>query len=288
MPAAELIPFADTAPQKPLSIAPIWHTLLLVFAILGFSAWGTMRSEANGSEPMTTLSGSRLTHYALSAALELAIVAWVAIGLRIRKVSFRSLLGNLPNGLNDITKEVAIAAVFWIVSMAALGSLAATWSIVQNTIYKHHQSSQSTPQTKKEESPRQQQIEMAKKLMTLAPANGTEIAAWAALCLIVGFSEEFVFRGYLQSQGIALLGSVPISVLLSSLVFGAAHGYQGVRGIFLIGAYGAFFSIITLMRRNLLPGMLAHAWHDFATGIALALIRESHMLDKLDKLPISS
>jgi len=40
-----------------------------------------------------------------------------------------------------------------------------------------------------------------------------------------------------------------------------------------------------LMRKNLLPGMIAHSWHDFATGVALALIRSSHLLEHLPPAP---
>ena len=122
---------------------------------------------------------------------------------------------------------------------------------------------------------------MARQLMQLVPANGVEIAAWGLLCLIVGFSEELIFRGYLQSQSIALLRNLPVSVVLTALIFGAAHGYQGMRGIVLISIYGALFGCITLLRKNLFPGMLAHSWHDFATGIALSILRATHFLDNL-------
>jgi CAAX protease family protein len=174
--------------------------------------------------------------------------------------------------------------------MFVLSSVALTWSIVQNQIYQHQlkRDAQShgapapnSPAPPKPESPQDQQMKMARKLMALAPSNGIEIAAWGLLCLIVGFSEEFIFRGYLQSQGILVLRSAFVGVLFSALVFGAAHGYQGLRGMVLIGVYGALFSGITLLRRNLLPGMIAHSWHDFATGMLLAYIRETHLLEKL-------
>jgi membrane protease YdiL (CAAX protease family) len=277
-------------------IAPIWHTLLLVAGILTFSLWGGLRSDA-GSEPISAMKGSRVLHYAVSGVFELALVGWVAIGLRLRKIRFRSLLGALPRGLNNITMEIGISAIFWLASMFVLASVGITWTIAQDHIYKtelaaHNQQhqqheaqkSQGTtppPESPKPESPQQQQIKMARKLMSFAPENGIEIAAWGALCLIVGFSEELVFRGYMQVQGIQLLRSVVAGVIFSALIFGAAHGYEGLRGMTTICIYGALFSGITLVRRNLLPGMVAHAWHDFATGLALALVRATHLLDKL-------
>jgi membrane protease YdiL (CAAX protease family) len=298
-------------PAPPRGIAPIWHTVVFILAIVAFSIWGAQRSNSDEINPLAPVhrvappaaaEGNakngptseksdrvRLIRYALSGVLELFIVAWVALGLRLRRIPFRSLFGTWPRTLNDLTLEAGIAALFWFCSMLILVAVALAWTLVQTQVYQHQLKSQNhvqsaSPSTKPE-SPQQQQAEAIRELMELAPANGFEIAAWGFLCLIVGFSEELVFRGYLQSQGIALLHRIPITVLLTSLIFGAAHGYQGLRGMFIITVYGALFSVITLLRRNLFPGMVAHAWHDFATGLLLALVRSAHLLDRL---PISS
>ena len=289
-------------PSKPRGIAPIWHTLLLVLAILAYSAWGAISANSGSGNPIASPGGAvraatagvdnvRLIRYALTGALELGIVVWIAFGLRLRKVPFRSLFGAWPKGLNAITMEILIAAAFWVCSMSILLICALSWLFVQTHIYRHETakqsapSSQSSPNSPKPKSPEQQQSELIHQLTELAPANGIEIAAWGFLCLIVGFSEEIIFRGYMQSQAIALLRNTPIAVIVAAIVFGAAHGYQGVRGIFLVSIFGSLFGIITLLRKNLLPGMIAHSWHDFATGMALALIRSSHLLDHLSAAP---
>ena len=296
-PDATAQPLPPPLPEARRSIAPIWHTIVLVVAILAFSIWGGIRSSDGGSEPLSAFKGSLLGHYAMSGVFELLVVGWVAIGLRLRKVPFRSLFGELPRGLNNIVMETGIAAAFWLCSMFVLATFGITWNLVQTHIYKqqvaiHDQKqAQSEAQQKagqtpapippKPKSPQQQQTDMARQLMSLAPSNGIEIAAWGLLCVIVGFSEELIFRGYLQWQGSLLLRNAVLGAVLSSLVFGGAHAYQGLRGMCLIGIFGALFAIITIMRRNLFPGMIAHAWHDFLTGMMLALIREMHLLDKL-------
>jgi hypothetical protein len=284
--------------DKPRGIAPIWHTLVLILGILAFSIWGSKSGTSGTINPFVPahsaaqaagdrVNSVRLIRYGLTGTLELLVVAWVALGLRLRKIPFRSLFGAWPRGLNDITKEAGIAAAFWICSMIVLVIVAISWGVVQNQIYKHRTASQSaspsssatgSAQTK---SPQQEQAEMAKQLMELAPANSIEIVAWGLLCLVVGFSEELIFRGYLQSQSIALLRNLPVAVVLTAVIFGAAHGYQGVRGIVLISIYGTLFGCITLLRKNLFPGMLAHSWHDFATGMLLAFLRTTHLLDHL-------
>jgi uncharacterized protein len=286
------------AQVEPRGIAPLWHTIVLILGILAFSIWGSKSGTAGTINPFAPAHDAahavadgtnsvRLIRYSLTGALELLVVAWVALGLRLRKRSFRSLFGAWPSGINNITKEAGIAAAFWICSMIVLVCVAVSWGAIQNKIYQHQTASQpakpsqSAPGSAQKKSPQQEQAEMARQLMELAPANGIEIATWGLLCLVVGFSEELIFRGYLQSQSIALLRNLPVGVVLTALIFGAAHGYQGVRGIVLISIYGALFGCITLIRKNLFPGMLAHSWHDFATGMLLAFIRTTHLLDHL-------
>jgi membrane protease YdiL (CAAX protease family) len=299
-PAPELLHPSSAAQLHPRSIAPLWHTLLLIAAIAAYSFWGAQRWHSASLDPLAPVhhgaaltqhvddgaDSTRLLRYALSAGLELIIVAWVALGMRIRRVPFRSLFGTIPRGLNAITQEAGIALLFWLSSMTVLFILALVWQTSSDAIYKHQlhkqqQTPSASPAAPKPESPEKKQLDTIRELLDLAPANGLEIAAWGALCIVVGFSEELVFRGYLQSQGIALLHRVPLGVLLSAIVFGFAHGYQGLRGMCLIGAFGAMFSIITLMRRSLFPGIVAHAWHDFLMGLLLALLRSTHAIDKL-------
>lgn len=291
---------------KPHAIAPIWHTLILVIGILAFSIWGAVNKDSNplvpgqhapathaqATQPSHHVDSVRLIRYGLTGLLELAIVAWVIVGLRLRKVSFRSLFGAWPRGLNNITMEALIAAAFWISSMAVLVVLALTWAVTETQIDKYHhahEAHQTAPSqpgapraaAPKEKTPDEKQADLIRELTELAPANGVEILCWGLLCIVVGFSEEVVFRGYLQTQSIAVLRNLPIGLVFTALVFGFAHGYQGIRGVVLISVYGVLFGIITRMRRNLFPGMLAHSWHDFFTGMMLALIRTSGLLDHL-------
>ena len=124
-----------------------------------------------------------------------------------------------------------------------------------------------------------QRLESLRALQQMAPANGREIAAWILLCMLVGFTEEIVFRGYLQRQFIGWArGSVASGVLASAMVFGSAHAYEGARGMVLIAVFGVLFSLLALYRRSLRAGIFAHAWHDLIAGLALALLRSNHVI----------
>ena len=88
-----------------------------------------------------------------------------------------------------------------------------------------------------------------------------------------------MFRGYLQRQFTAWAqGGTVSGVVFSALLFGAAHGYQGVRNMVLLAVFGALFSLLALFRRSLRACIFAHSWHDLIAGLALGLLRSHHLL----------
>jgi hypothetical protein len=91
------------------------------------------------------------------------------------------------------------------------------------------------------------------------------------VALTGGICEEALFRGYLQRQLIAFTGSVPVGLILSAIVFGAGHAYQGVRSAALIAIYGLMFGLLAEWRKSVRPGMIAHAWQDTLSGLFLSL-----------------
>ena len=95
------------------------------------------------------------------------------------------------------------------------------------------------------------------------------MAVWIAVSLTAGFCEEAVFRGYLQKQFHALTGSAAVAVLAQAVLFGLAHGYQGVKNVIVITVLGLLYGLLALGRGNLRPGMLAHAWADVYGGLPI-------------------
>jgi uncharacterized protein len=268
---ASITEAAENTVPKPKALAPTWHTLLLLAFILFVSTVGVYRHPgANGS-----LHVNRLATYAVTAVLEVAMLAWVAFGLRLRKTPLRSLFGYIPGDLRSIALDMGIALVFWMGSMMVLGSVAVAWLSVE-AVVRHKQipihAGKALP-------PDPTQQKAVRAIAQLAPSNGREIASWVLLCLLVGVAEELVFRGYLQRQFIAWGGgSAAAGVVFSALAFGSAHGYEGVRSMFLLAVFGALFSLLALFRKSLRAGIFAHSWHDLVAGLTLALLHSRHLL----------
>ena len=90
-----------------------------------------------------------------------------------------------------------------------------------------------------------------------------EVILASILVLVVAFSEETIFRGYLMLRFMGTTGSGAWAVILSSVVFSLGHGYEGSAGVVTVGFMGAVFALIYLWRGNLLAPMTIHFLQDF-------------------------
>ncbi|KAA6456862.1 CPBP family intramembrane metalloprotease [Acidobacteria bacterium AB60] len=270
-PSPALVEPAAPPPAR-AAIAPVWHTLLLVAGIVVLSIEGARELSGPGAN---AIASNRLVTYATTVGSELLMVAWIWFGLRLRKVPFRSLFGDLSGGVKTFFLDLGIAAAFWIGALMVLMTSAVIWLVADAAI--HHRPL--IPKGGKSAPVDPVQQHTVQTLAALAPSNATEIAAWALVCIMAGLIEELVFRGYLLRQFTAWSrGIVAAGVLFSSLMFGAAHGYQGVRNMVFLTLFGALFALLAVFRRNLRAGMFAHAWHDFFVGLVLALLKSKHLV----------
>jgi membrane protease YdiL (CAAX protease family) len=106
-------------------------------------------------------------------------------------------------------------------------------------------------------------------LLPAAPSGVAGILVWIGLSLSAGICEEIVFRGYLQRQLAALSGSTSLAILGQAIVFGAAHGYEGVGAVIRIVVYGLAIGMLAQWRGNIRAGVLAHAAWDILAGLGL-------------------
>ena len=84
--------------------------------------------------------------------------------------------------------------------------------------------------------------------------------------LMAGFGEELVFRGYLIWVFEPILGLWGAAVI-SVVIFGLGHAYQGTKGIIETAIIGAIFTLVVLIFGSLLPAMVLHALFDVYIGI---------------------
>ena len=240
-----------SAQPRTALIAPVWHSVLLVVVLLGISLAGV-----HAHPHIAATHATRIASYAFTLGWEWLLLAFVYWGLRMRGVPLRRLLGVPRPGVHAWGTDIGIALLFWLASAATLAACTLLLRFA-------HLSPES----------------IRRAIVSIAPASAGELAMWVTLSISAGICEELLFRGYLQQQFTLLTRNLWIGAGLSALVFGFAHGYQGVSGVLLITLYGAFFSALAYRRQSLRAGMLAHAWQDSFSGIALFI--SSHVLHRM-------
>lgn len=245
--AAEIPSSLAAWPNRTSPVAPWWHTAILVAILLAISTLSTLQSRSAG------FGGGHIERYLITIAWEcfLGLVAWW--GLRMRRTPVREVLGIRRRGFQEFARDFASALVFWIIAMIVLAAIATLLRLVHL-------------------------IHAQKAVIALAPQTLAQIVIWILLCITAGIVEEFVFRGYLLQQLSSIRSKLWIGVLISSLLFGASHGYEGGGGMIAITAYGVMFCLLAIYRRSLRAGMIAHAWHDALTGILIAVATHNHLL----------
>src|SRR5580704_4760988 len=115
-------------------------------------------------------------------------------------------------------------------------------------------------QKKQKKKPNQERLNKSlDRVRRMLPKTSTERAVWIVVSITAGVCEEVLYRGWLLSLFAATLGSVWLGLLVSSVIFGFAHTYQGRRAIFGTGVIGVFFGLIFIFSGSLIPGQVLHA-----------------------------
>jgi CAAX protease family protein len=218
-------------------VAPAWHTAVVVvflLALTGLSAW-----RVAGSPALELSSRDRMANYAMVLVWEWVAVAFIAWGVRKRGHRLADLIAGRWPTAGSFFRDLGISLLFLLGSAMVLGSL--RWALRDTT---------------------------TQAVRNLLPDGPAEMVMWVALSATAGFCEETIFRGYLQKQFSRLLHSAGAGLVLQAIVFGACHGYQGLKPMITIGVYGLLFGVLANRVQNLRPGMLAHFLQDSVAGLA--------------------
>jgi uncharacterized protein len=231
---------ASASDRYPRVAGPL-HTVV-VLAVVG--GW-TVLAKILADQMRVAANPNRVRAYLITILIEWVVFALVVVGVRRSGASVFLVLGDRWRSFRQLRCDIGIAAGFWVVALIVLGLLGRLLHVAA----------------------------AQRNIQFMLPHGVAEIAAWIALSVTAGICEETIFRGYLQRQFVALTRNAPAGILLSAVVFGAGHAYQGFRLAILIGVFGAMFGILAYWRGTVRPGMIVHAWQDTLGGIAGSLMR---------------
>ncbi len=222
-------PLKAASPHR--AVAPAWHTAVVVLALLGLSFWGARAGDLSPH--------GRARIYLVTMLIEWALLAFLWFGLNRRGVRLADLIGGSWPRSSAFFRDLGIGTVFVLTcGGAVLQGLTHLLKVVPPA-----------------------------SMRAVMPQTLMDMVVWVLLSCTAGFCEEVIFRGYLARQFSALTQSAAAGIVLQGVVFGLGHGYQGWKLMLIISIYGMLFGVLAHWRRNLRPGMLAHALQDTAGGL---------------------
>jgi CAAX protease family protein len=226
-------PHGDLGP-----LAPAWHTAALVAVICAVAATGallTSRGVGAGRAPDPT---SRIA----VVYLPMIVVQW-SLALYVCRIgrprnALPSLLGEGWNSIGRACTDIAIGLSGWLIIKAV--------ELAWVGVFGSHGGT---------------------SVVAMLPHSPSERVAWVVVSVSVGFCEEIVYRGYLQSQLAAFTGRPTVAMALQAGLFGIAHGDQGSGAVARLALYGLALGMLARWRRSRVTGIVCHVWTDIASGL---------------------
>lgn len=111
----------------------------------------------------------------------------------------------------------------------------------------------------------------ARKLAFLLPSTGEERQWWWVVSLTAGICEEIVYRGFLVHYWHVMPFHVSMTwaLVVSSVIFGIGHLYQGIAGSVQTAMMGFLLGALFLITGDLLVPMMVHAVMDLRALLLL-------------------
>lgn len=212
------------------AIASPWHTLFIVLIAGIFSYRGAIRADAMRA----VVNPDRISIYERTIFFEWLVLALVLAGVWLRGSSLYAVMGERWRSVKQVAVDSGIGVVFMMISVPLASFVGSRMPGGGNE----------------------------KASQFLLPQGRAELALWIVLAMSAGICEEAVYRGYFQRQFIAFARNVPVGILLSAALFGAAHSYLGLLQALQISLLGTMSGIMAQWRRSVRPGMIAHALQD--------------------------
>jgi membrane protease YdiL (CAAX protease family) len=122
-------------------------------------------------------------------------------------------------------------------------------------------------------------------VQALLPRNRAELRYGAGLAINAGIVEELLFRLALPALIYGFSGSAVAAVVVSIVIFGLLHVYQGVAGIVGATVLGAVFMAMYLGTGNILVPIVVHALFDLRSLVLIPMVVFQVHLDAADRRP---
>jgi uncharacterized protein len=231
---------SPTATQEAAGAMIIQH-LLALFLIVVAPVWDHLATER--------LKASKESRAKIAYYRAMLIIGWIATVIALVTVGWHAILtfdagATNPSWLRQRSgaRTFVAGALIGLLLVIALSAL----------------------QARRSAAIREKMEEAFLRLSFILPRTGEERIWWIFVSLTAGICEEILYRGFLIHYFFAapFHAGLLLTVIISSVIFGVAHLYQGVAGVISTAILGLIFSAVFLTTGTLVVPMILHALID--------------------------
>ena len=222
--------------------------LLLLIMFIAISALGAIKEQKRKGVFIT--EKMQCTNYIQAIALLWGVTSAVFImsyigDISLAEIGFRPITFNYNTWFTAVTLALSgLAFVFFMYQL--ISSLAVAKS-------------------------GERQVAGSQGALGMFPRTKKEKRLWFIVSLTAGTCEEIIYRGFLLFLLQAIFPNIPIIliILITFVLFGIGHLYQGLKGVIGTGVMGMLFMCLFLVTDSLIPVMLLHFTIDFSITFIL-------------------
>lgn len=223
-------------------VAPRWHTALLVGLMVAVALTGLLLSGSGVSSASSAAASLTSWQRITSVYLPMLIVQFGLVFYVARAFRCRNELSSLIGERWSAPRRAAIDVFLACVAFVAIMCIELGWRRIFGSTNRA-------------------------SVAAMLPVMTQDRLAWVIVAMSVGFCEEVVYRGYLQTQLRAFTGSIVFAVAFQALLFGLAHGQQGTGAIVRCCLHGLVLGGLAAWRRSLIPSMICHVAIDLVPAL---------------------
>ena len=119
---------------------------------------------------------------------------------------------------------------------------------------------------------RKQEVTSIGDIQALLPRNPAEVRLGALISLNAGVMEELVFRLAVPALLYGAFGNAVVAVLVSVLMFGSLHAYQGAAGVIGTTFVGALLMALYIATGSILVPIIVHVLIDLRSFVFIPVI----------------
>lgn len=112
---------------------------------------------------------------------------------------------------------------------------------------------------------RQGFIDSMEYVIAILPRTRRERNSFYLLSITAGICEEIIYRGFIFAYLLSYMSTMSV-VIVSSLLFGLAHSYQGFKGIPQTGLVGLALALLYVYTGSIWAPIILHAAIDLGYG----------------------